>query len=108
MKIQTVIKHEETIDKEVQLPYYFSLPKNDKFFKVNEDETVICVLNSHCKSITFYPSTSVWLSEIAQGQEIAPGLFHAAYHDVLLATGVYVPAPEPMEEEAINTEAVNQ
>lgn len=91
MKIQATIKTEETIEFEVEIPYFCKF--SDKLYKVVSDKEAIEIDPS--ESYTKILKKGLWLceSDVAQGQRIEETEFNEAYHKALFEIGKYVPAP---------------
>lgn len=102
MIIKSVIKKEETIEKEVTLPYFCKIPDWNGFsyLKIMENESVVKVdieLGMWC-GIKYMSNHTPYIEEIYRSEEISEGEFNQAYHEALMEIGKYVPAPEmPVE-----------
>lgn len=96
MKIQATIKTEETIEFEVEIPYFCKF--SDKLYKVVSDKEAIEIDPS--ESYTKILKKGLWLceSDVAQGQRIEETEFNEAYHKALFEIGKYVPAPDVPKE----------
>lgn len=98
MKIKMVVTKEETQEKEISLPYFCKYDK-DQFIKViGEKEGMVHIRHGITKGFFYYPTTSVFSTELSTGEEITEHEFNEAYHSVLLFIGKYVPAPEVPKE----------
>lgn len=98
MKIQAVIKSEQTIEKEISLPYFCKV-EDGFFIKVLTEERIILVkMHSLWCQIILYELLSGHSGDISKGQEITETEFNEAYHKALFEIGKYVPAPEVPKE----------
>lgn len=96
MKIKSIIKKEETIEKEISLPYFCKWD-DDYYLKVISENELLQVKNGHVKGSYFYPN-NVFTSEIAKGTEITEDEFNRNYNEVIFHNGKYVPVPETPKE----------
>lgn len=110
MKIPFVISVKNTEEREIDLPYFCRL--KDRFYKVVSEDISIQVDPS--PTYTLANKCGTWLvkTEVGEATPCTEQEFNEAYHKALFEIGKYVPAPpvpgELIEEETINTEAVNQ
>lgn len=96
MKFQATIKTEETIEFEVELPYFCK--KDDRLYKVISEREVIEIDPS--PTYTKILKKGLWLceSDIATGMKIEEVEFNEAYNKTLFEIGKYVPAPDAPKE----------
>lgn len=97
MTIKQTIKREETIEKEISLPYFCKITegKDTTYFKVADEKTSIeaYIGISHNYYRTCKRSVSVDSNDISKAEEITEQEFNEAYHKALFEIGKYVPAP---------------
>lgn len=97
MLIKTTIKKEETIEREVSLPYFCKYDNpltSPQYFKVTEEKVVDVTFGfGNYNSISCYQH-GVNDAKIAAGEEITEQEFNEAYHKALFEIGKYVPVPE--------------
>jgi hypothetical protein len=100
MLIKSVIKKEETIEKEISLPYfckyYDNLSEKFTYFKLTEDRVIDVMDGKNYKNISSY-GHGVNDYKIAQSIECDEQEFNEAYHKALFEIGKYVPLPEISE-----------
>lgn len=97
MTIKSVIKKEETIEKEISLPYFCKY--ENYWMKILDEERLLQVYWNNEKSNSIRLS-AIWLNntEVSQSVECTEDEFNEMYHKALFEIGKYVPAPDVPKE----------
>lgn len=95
MKIIQTIKREETIEKEISLPYFCKIPDDNCYFKIiAEDKAMKVDVTPYWTAIILNTSPNSLIGDFSKTVECSEDEFNEACHKASFEHGKYVPAPD--------------